>query len=178
MMNSTKQMTNLKTIGFFVLLFLMACNASNNEQNQPNEPMEPSVDTLTVDEHQFKTQPNLLKTRISKPNGLLYSEFHNGDTLIVSVNYAGENEQLNKQHTVGIRPDTDNFSITRIGNFQFQLIIDENNENGNFSFEPYISANNVVFEDAYFDSIKGFVNQKYGNVLSPYQNTYPISERD
>ena len=163
-----------KVISLTTLLLLISCSSTEKSDPTSFDTSMTRMDTIPDHERLFIANNQLLQVHISKHGDSIISGFYNGDTLNLEVEYIGDNALLINDHTVGVRPSTKNININRKGPNNFELIINEYNADLEFSFEPYLTSKNVVFENSYFDSIKGFITEKYGHTLCPYLKTRPI----
>lgn len=158
-------------------LIAILCSCSHNEEQLPTAVVLKDPDhTVDGNELRDKIRSNDVKLIFTDREGnkrLETRDFHPGDELYVKVDDMKEHISL-EDYSLGITPLSDNVTIKRLDKTRFQINVAQKTDDPTFQLEVYVYSKEVLFSNAFHDTIDGYDNDKTGHSISLLGYAFPI----
>lgn len=158
-----------------VALIMISCGNDQHDQNSGMEDSQVSeIDTLTVDDFVQDLQREDIPVKyMTQEREKLNGPVIPGDTILVQLAYLRDDKQI-KNFRLGVIPKSDNISVKRRDNNILEFVVYPATKKDMFHFETYIYSEDVVFENAFHDTITGFSENPLGHSVGLLSYAYPI----
>lgn len=165
---------------YLIQIFVLAivCSCSDNKEKKGALKSQKEFETLDAAVVQPEQQSKEFTMEFTDKQGSKDTNgFYSGDTIYLKINYAKRNKVLGNDYTLGLIAKTNNITIKRLTGTTFQLVIDPNNPLETFHFSPYIYSDNILFTQAYHDTLDGFNKKSDGHSVGLTEYVFPIQDQ-
>ena len=164
---------------FFICLFSLILFSCSNSQN--DKPVAKSVkkekllDRNKVAQSVYNAKAKFYFTDKRGETKLESPVFHAGDTVYVQLKeYIPAIHLKNFRLGVCANYANPNIKCTRVDNNLYSITLPNSNSTQSFTFEIFLHHNDILFKNAYFDTVDGVDKNEIGHTIGICTYGFPV----